>query len=245
MYIETGNPLNYLVEFKGSLGQLEEPVSFTYSLVRLDGTIITTVSPVLPTGSTTYLISIAETALTKQNNGQDYDTIFLKISYSTSTKSYVEKLSYFVTDTTQYTVSPNHVRQVIGCSDLELSNEEILIFDAYLEVKNTVDPLVQFDTLLTSGGYRSKLANELILYRSAILNLPSLQLRLLQSHQEDNIVASRFKGLDLKQLEQEFERRYMKAYLALNGELGDVLVSAEQFDNFLVFNPTPDVITGA
>ena len=246
MYIETGNPLNHMVEFKGSLDQLEEPVSnsFSYTLVRLDGTVVLTETPTLPSGSTTYMISIDGSNLVKQVNSTDYDTVFLKFSYQTETGYKSDKLAFFITPVISYTVSESGVRSVIGCSDLELPDSDIRLFESYLHVKNNIDDSLNLDTLISQGGYVSKLSNDLILYNAAIQAVGSLQLRLLQSHQEDNIVASRFKNLDLDRMVKEFEKRYTSSYLGLSDQLGDLLVAVESVDGFIVFNPTPDVITG-
>lgn len=243
MDVVTGKNISFTIEFLGASGELVIPVtsSFSYKLLKLDGTAITTVAPTLGATDTTYDLLLSSPN-TDKFSSEDYDPVKVEWQYETSEGVIYKSKPYRLIISPMYQVVPEDIRQLIGASNMELPEESINLFDSYITVKNLETNIVM-DTLLSAGGYQAKLASDLIKYHSAATVAATLQLRLLQSHQEDNIVASRFSTVDLDKLKNYMQDGYNKTILQLNDTLkGDII--GEDLGNFIIFNTTPDVITG-
>lgn len=158
------------------------------------------------------------------------------VEFTKSGRPLTAKLSYRLVPWFNTTVTADDVRAFIGVDAGELPDNVIDIADAYLAVEGVVG-IAPLATALAGADQRQIRANQIILARAVLDQLPGLPLRLSQNESNGVFSAQRPK-IDLALLE-------LRA-LALYGEaLGAVVVTNEsERTDFLVVGIAPDPITG-
>lgn len=241
MYIVSGKTETVGILFEDAEGALVEPVGniYTYAVIQPDGTVLDSGTPAVPSPETSATHILAAPHTTK-TTGADFDVIILEYSYDTAEGTFSNSITYKLIERQLYMTTASEVRSALGVTEMELPDKDIDLFAAYMTIKN-VD-FAEIDTALAAGGFDLQNASNLIMYYTACLAVDSLALRLLQSHTEDNIVASRFSKVDLDRLKGNLMARYIAALSQLSDTFADDDISVGG-NRFVVFNPTPDVIT--
>lgn len=159
------------------------------------------------------------------------------VEFTKSGRPVSVKLSYRLAPWLNTTVTPDDVRAFIGVDSGELPDSVIDITDAYLAVEGVVGETA-LTTALAGADQTQLRANDLILARAVLLQLPGLPLRLSQNESNGVFSAQRPK-IDLALLEARA--------LALYGEALGLIVVTNESDriDFLVVAISPDPFTGA
>lgn len=245
MYITASDTVNIPVEFKGSQGELVVPDAgtFSYTVLRLDGTVVlATQNPSLGANDTEAVITL-NSPTTDMVTANDSETLLVKYQYDVSSKTKTERIYLEVTPERKYIITEEDVRNTLGATDITLPDEFIDLHLTYITLKNSSDlGDVDLDTVLLGGGYNAQLANNAIKYASACAGLDKLALTNIKTHTEDNISVTHFEA-DIKEIKSNLAGKYYEAVASLNPQL-DVQLKLVS-DLFVVFNPDPDVITGA
>lgn len=159
------------------------------------------------------------------------------VEFTKSGRPLSVKLSYRLAPWFNTTVDADDVRAFIGVEHGELPDDVIDITDAYLAVEREVGQAALIAALAGADQIQIR-ANELILAKAVLAQLPGLPLRLSQNESNGVFSAQRPK-IDLALLE-------LRA-LALYGDALGTVVPVNDTDRteFLVVAISPDPFTGA
>lgn len=146
------------------------------------------------------------------------------------------ELPYRVAPRPNISVTNGDVRAYLGVNEDELPDDGIDVFAAFVAVRAAAGATA-LTAALTEGGATQLLANRAVLAQTVLLLIPSLQQRLLLTHTDGSISATRNK-IDFKAIAEQAQRDLASG---LDAILGRTPVESP----FFVIGTLTDVITGA
>ena len=127
----------------------------------------------------------------------------LTVTFEAGGVSLVSSLSLRVQKFIPLFSTAQSVRMLLGASDQELPDEEIDLFDSYIELSKQLDGIDLFaDEDLTRS------ANDLIVTHEALKQLDSLPLKLLLTTQIDDHKKTRFSTAKIADIKTNLEAKY-------------------------------------
>lgn len=170
------------------------------------------------------------------SGGRTFEKRTLEVVFQNSSGYYRKVKNFRLVPRLNLYVGQSDVRGLLGVNETELSDSDISLFTAYLQVKQDVSNL---DTYLVAGDFNEIKANKLVATKAALDVIPSLKLRIAQS-QSDGQVS--FDRIDISTLDDLFEA-LSADYAAYANELNGVDPNDVQIDLFEVVT-RPDPFTG-
>lgn len=216
----SGETVNLTIRYGGG----DQPVipdvgTVTYTVLDHSGTAIAGLENVpVTTTTSTFQSTITVPSIYNTINASklfERRTIFLR--FQAKGQFFYQKELYRIVPSETFTASPADVRQFLGVNDLELPDNDLDMFAAYLFVRETFADPTDLDDALLSGDLMEIRANEAITMRAAIDIIPSLQNRVTQSETNGPMGFDRIKITDFSALLAEAYRRYNDALLLLAG----------------------------
>lgn len=243
MYVTASDSVNITVDFRAPSGELTVPDAgtFNYKVLRLDGTVVSTETPTIGVSDTTAVITLTS-PVTDKVGIEDIEMLRLKASYQITGSTYTKTTLLYLVEELKYIVEPSDIRSLLGATDLVLDDSLIDLFGSYIDLKNS--PLLGdkvLDDELLAGGYRARVANNLIKFHAACEVIDKLRLSLIKTHTEDNISVTHFET-DLNSLKHSMNAKFEEALISLNPAASS-LISASGEGLFVVTTPV-DNVTG-
>lgn len=226
-------PFQFLVD-----GEFVSPSAASYSVRDNDGTVVLGPLAVnLSTPLTEYVVTVLG-ANNSVGAGLDFENRTVELQFIYQGETYRLRKSYRVTRFLLYTSTAADVRRALGVLDHELSDDDVDLTLAYFEVRDAVTQ-AKLDAALVAGNSSTLYANLAVTLRAAINLVPTLQLRVAQATQDDNLKFTRLSKLDFDKLADQLMAFYDTALLGID-------TSTNATDLTLLSLSTPvDAITGA
>lgn len=231
MWAIAGSPIEYPISF---FAEDDYVVPSAASMVVRDiqGAVILAPTPL--DVSTTSTIALIPAALTEIPAGQEYQTLFLSVTFTADGRLHQQRHTIQITPFIPLTAGPEDVRQTLGLRKNELEDHEVRLLPAFFRLKRRLPDLESFLLRSSSDGL---LANRAVVLEAALELMPSLALRVSQKVKAEDQEVSRFQQSNWQQIAQ-----------LLEAELDEIV---EQFlppitsrVNILVKSFPPDPITG-
>lgn len=180
--------------------------SVTYTVRNNSGGILTQDASIPNLAGDTQAILTIPAAQNTIADGLDFERRFVTLRFTHDGSSYEQQISYRVIPFIPSSATAQDVRNKLGLSSVELSDDDVDLVAAYFELRNKMTAGT-LQTALTSGTVNARHAEEAIVISAAIQVLPSLQLRALQAKESDGSAARRFSELDIRQIRSDLTRR--------------------------------------
>jgi hypothetical protein len=132
-------------------------------------------------------------------------TVEVKFTYQGDT--FRLRQSYRVLPWLNYTGTAADVRRELGVLDHEISDSDVDLVAAYIQVRNRVTDAVLV-AALSAGDLTTIAANQAVVCKAALNLIPALQLRAAQMQGDDNQKFQRVAKLDFDKLEDQLTDRY-------------------------------------
>lgn len=206
-----------------------------YNVRKNDGTSVQSGTLTLASGATSAVLKVLAANNTKT---LDYEMRSVVFSWETAGKPYEVTYTYRLVPWLLMPISPAQVRQAVGASRQELPNEDIDLVKAYYRVEADVGSDLQ--TIFATGATAAAALAEAIRYAAALDVVDTLELRVLQKEQGDNVAITRFADVDFDALRARLAAAYSKYLDDVTGgsDVADFSIS-------VTARPATDPVTGS
>lgn len=206
-----------------------------YTVRKNDGTVLTS-------GTLTLAVNATRASLTvlAANNAQtlDYEMRSVTFRWLKVAAPYEVTYTYRLVPWLLIPVEPAGVRHAVGASLQELPDSDVDLIKAYYRVQDDVGETLQ--TLFTAGDAKAAALGEAIRYAAALDVVDTLELRVLQKEQGDNVSISRFSNVDFDALRARLAAAYAKQL-----DLVTEATSTADFTLSVTQRPSIDPVTGS
>lgn len=192
--------------------------------------------PVVTDGSTTTVKIVVPAAVCTKT--QDYDSFSVELLYEHDSHPYSQVKSFVIAPWVNFHTTPAEVRALMGSSSIEVPEDDIDLYQAYLDVDDDLGDGVTLLSVLNGGTAKTRSAGQAIALRAALNLVPTLQMRALMILQADTQRAQRFENVDFPALEQSLRTRYANM---LSKVAGTTLTTR----TFLGLTSPTDALTGS
>jgi hypothetical protein len=151
----------------------------------------------------------------------DVENRHLVVSFGTPSGSYQIGNTYRLVNWLNLAASAVDVRRFLGVTVDELPDDEVDLVKSYLTIKTEMGSV--FTDALSATDSSVYAANDLVVYRTVLDVIPSLQLRVIQTEKSDILSASRSSKIDYGALAREASARYSAAARLVNPTVEDEL----------------------
>lgn len=170
--------------------------------------------------------------------GRELEMRYATLDFLSAGKSGVVTTPYRLIKFMPIQVTPEEVRQALGVSYGELTDQTVDLYQSYTRL---VSKRPTFLASLQSGTVASVYANQILLYTEALRLAPSLQARILKQEEKDNALYTRFL-IDFELLLSQLQDALADAENALDEFNNETVTAATPL--LIVTQPT-DPFTGA
>ena len=218
-YELAGNDVAVLVEFTldGEFVTPDED-SVSYIVRNTVGTIVVSTTALDPTGSQIFITVPA--IVNALASGHKFENRYVIVSYTVGGVPRTLKYLYRIAAWANYTSTEDDVRSMLGVRRSELPDDEIGLYEAYLDVGKDVGE----EALDAALGSASRSANEAITAKAALNVLPGLPLRVAQAEGDGTLSFQRFAKADWFRLEEQIRSWYDQAVLTVTSSEGTTVV---------------------
>jgi len=217
MWYQAGADITIQVDYEVD-GEFVIPNSASVTLYYGDGTADTTiVNQPLDVTSTSAPVTIPSSK-NQIPAGKVLETRYLVVSFVYNGNSYQRRYHYKLIPFVPLLATPDQVRAELGVDDVELPDDHIDLYRAYLDIKARGD--IDVDPLLSSGSREALVVNEIIVLQAAINLMPSLRLRVSEAMTSEDSRFQRFRNADFDALEQAFRSRLNDLVASLSTQPG-------------------------
>lgn len=206
-----------------------------YTVRKNDGTSV-------QSGTLTLAASATRAAVTvlAANNAKtlDYEMRSVTFRWTKNSEPYEATYTYRLVPWLLIPTNPGEVRQAIGASRQELPDEDVDLIKAYYRVEGDTGQTLQ--TVFAASGTAAAALGEAIRFAAALDVVDTLELRVLQKEQGDNVSITRFADVDFDALRARLAAAYAKHIDAVTGatDTADFSLSVTQ-------RPAIDPVTGS
>lgn len=234
-WFQAGEDLTFDIELVvGGVPTQPDAGSATFSVRDQSGEVIADLGhKALAVPGTTASIVVPAVA-NQLAEGSDTESRFVTLSYVAAGQSRQQRASYSLHRFLPLEADCNAVRSLLGVAADELPDDDIELIPAYFElIEANGDTLASaFTATNTKRGF----ANRALTALAALDAIPSLQLRITQSRQNENASFSRFASVNFERLRQDLRAELSDA---LNGVTSNTTLVIPTL--FLVSTPTDPV----
>jgi hypothetical protein len=164
-------------DFMSALGSLVPDANSVYwSLYAHDGSLLTGPTLITTTPTDTGVTIPINSSHQTIGAGKRFEKRQVIVTWTTGGQGHTWRTFYRVLPITNYSVSKDDVRSLLGLNADELLDEEIDLFAAFLTVEDDISQAT-LAAALSSGTLKETSANLLIEVTAAIAVIPSLRLR--------------------------------------------------------------------
>lgn len=219
-------------------GQPVSPSAATITVLKNDQTVaggVSNASITIPSGATFLYYNIPAIA-----NGMtlEYELRYVNVSFTYGGITYTINDFYVIRNNLNIPVSKDDIRALLSLNAVEMPDEYIDLFSAYVEVQTAVGDTVNLDSLIISGSPLIAQIQLAVKYRAALNSGVFIENMMYQMEQADNTLYRKFEQMDFPALFARLDLGYQQALAAL---LGDDFTT--DFSFFTVVTP-PDPVTG-
>ena len=188
--IEAGTGFRQLVQFLSG----EPTTDFTYTLYNEAGGVVVTNTVTIPTGSVSYTIEItgAQNAITNPL----FETMRLEWSYDTAEEAILDSVKYTVYAAIAFPADQDAVREFLGVNADELPDHEIDILKGYVKFRSEIGDTTDLSAYEGAGTFDSYRITKAIEAATALLLLPTLQIRLPKKYDSGTSSYERWTTMD-------------------------------------------------
>jgi len=232
--LEAGKKFRHLVQF--SSGQ---PTSdFTYTLYDQDGgVVLTETAPIIP-GQLSYIIEIpgGSNSLTKPL----FERMTLEWEYDTATEAVADSLTYIIHLEIGFPVTKEGVRDMLGVNSEELPDDEINLFEGFLQFRELVGEDTDLAAYQDSGDFDSFRITKAIEAATALQVFSTLQIRLPKTYDSGTSSYERWTTINWDALHAEISNK-----ISIGMEVANPLAEYwPTIDIFVLSDRGTDPITG-
>jgi len=233
--METGTDLKHLVLFEKG-----QPTSdLTYTLIDQSGAALDSGTAVISQGQMSYLIEVSG-ALNVMSKSL-IEQMTLTWSYTTATESVTETYKYKLHAAIPFPVGADSVRNMLGVSEEEVRESDIDLFAGYLSFRQELPDTTDFAALGAAGDFDTYRIATAIEAATALLLLPTLQVRLPKAYNSGTSEYERWNSIDWDLLNAELSTKLLTGLNVIDEDLE----LFEVIDIFALSDAPTDVITGA
>lgn len=238
MYVFPGKTLNLKVEF--TLGEDPASPEVAAYVVRDQTGEVQSATPIdVIDGDTDAWLSVPA-SIHVLTPGEKYRQHRIDVSYTVANMAIDRSYSYYVVPDLFLAHTANELRTVLGVSPLEIPNNQVEFYRAYIDLSAGRDGDAFIEALTGNDIDLKFAAQQLIFWHTAQLLLPSVRMQSLKSIESETSKMTRMAtSTNVGALEDLVAERYLY-YLSLIQVSGNA--SAPTF--FIVDSPT-DPVTGA
>lgn len=230
-----GSPFAHRIEFSAGL----PTGAVSYDLLGNDGTTVITSGSFTPTaGAVDWLLVISATHNTCALPLFEYRT--LTWEYLTADGVQFGRVSYRVDKPLPFTVTADGVRNKLGMSDHEISDDSVDLITAYSEISTLIGEATVLAAAV-AGNRSTLLIAHAIEAMAAILLIPSLQLRAAQRESSGTNEFARFAKIDWMMLEGSLRTHIDRARAAVDTNFDATGAAGFLFGTAV---RSPDAVTG-
>lgn len=235
MDVIRGSAAALWVDFISPTGlQIPDDASVRYSLYDQVGTALLTDQTITPDANASGVSIQIDAAHNTIASPRRFEKRLVIVSWTTGGQSYSTRKTYRIVPVTTFTAAKADVRGFLGLNEDELTDDEIDLFAAYLQVET--------DTLneaLTSGTAKELAANTVIVMQAVLDILPSVKLRALGSLTNGPVRAERMRATpDWGKVERDARNRMAHALSVVTGV-------TQTNPTLIILSVPTDPITGA
>lgn len=238
MYVFPGKTLNVKIEF--TLG--EDPASpdvAAYVVRDQSGEVLPATPVTVADGDTDAWLSVPASIHTL-SNGEKYRQHRIDVSYTVANMALDQSYSYYVVPDLFLAHTANELRTVLGVSPLEIPNNQVEFYRAYIDLSAGKYGDAFIAALNGSNIDLKFAAQQLIFWHTAQLLLPSVRMQSLKSIESETSKLTRMAtSTNVGALEELVAERYLY-YLSLIQVSGN-----SNPPTFFIVDSPVDAITGA
>lgn len=245
-YAGKSNIVNVQVLNNGNFASLSDEDIVTYSVYDINGQIVNNLEnqriEVSDQNRTMLMINIPADANTIQE-GSDYNTRIVEVSYTLEGNIHNVRQSYRVVPFSPYTVVEKDVRDLLGIPDTVLTDDMIDVFAGYLYLKNRFNDIENLTNALTTPGIKQVKANRAVAISTA-LNLKTTIPLLIPRLESDSVISQTRYTFDLEDFYKIFDD--LSAELDdIIGELEDETAEERYSPDLFIIGSIDNIVTGA
>jgi hypothetical protein len=232
--IQEGKRFRHLIQFNTGA-----PTSdLTYTLTRSDGSTVLTETVPIASGQVSYLIEIP--AGSNSLTAPLFEELTLEWDYTTADSAVDESLSYIIHAAIGFPVTKQGVRDMLGVDKDELPDDEINLFEGYMNFRNYVGEDTDLTVYEDTGSFDAYKIKKAIEATTALLVFNTIQIRLPKKYDSGTSSYERWNTVDWDAM-----RATLEGYVADAYTLVDPTADAYPLvDIFVLSDRGTDPITG-
>jgi hypothetical protein len=195
--LEAGKKFRHLIQFTSG-----QPTSdLTYTLYNQDGDVVLTETAPIIDGQLSYIIEIPAGSNTLSK--PLFEQMTLEWEYDTATEAITDSITYTLHLPIGFPVSKTGVRDLLGVDSEELPDDEINLFEGFLQFRELVGEDADLAAYQDAGDFDSFRITKAIEAATALMVFPTLQVRLPKRYDSGTSSYERWNNINWEALQTD------------------------------------------